>query len=69
MIHVQDPKSIQMVIYNEHFVTITLCYNFKVSEYSIDDLDKIYLIGTNILSYKGDELPVFKINRWNGILI
>tara|TARA_B100001093_G_C26677553_1_gene948984 strand:+ start:247 stop:1125 length:879 start_codon:yes stop_codon:yes gene_type:complete len=55
------------ITYDKHFISITLVYNFRLTNNPIDDLDKTYLIGTNILTYTGNKLPVFKINDIDNI--
>ena len=62
-----EPDKETNIVYNEHFITISLCYNFRVTNNPIDDLEKTHLIGTNILTYMGDKVPVFKINDIDNI--
>jgi hypothetical protein len=49
--------------YKEHYITVTLCYNFRVTNKPISTLEYTHLIGTNILAFIGDEIPVFKIDN------
>ena len=49
--------------YIDHYITITLCYNFKIYNKPIKSLSNSYLIGTNVLSFMGNSIPVFKTNN------
>jgi hypothetical protein len=53
------PKKI--IEYDEHFVSITVCYYWKPTNNKIEDLSKIYLLGTNILVNNSLCIPSFKI--------
>jgi len=44
------------------YVTITACFNWKVTNNPIEDLGKTYLIGTDIITNLGDKLPIVKID-------
>ena len=56
-----------IITYDKHFISIALVYNFRVTNNPIDNLEKTHLIGTNILTYMGNKLPVFKINNTDNI--
>lgn len=49
--------------YKNHYITITICYNFRVTKDKIDSLKSMHLIGTNILTKIKDTIPFFKISN------
>lgn len=48
-------------IYDHEYITITACFHWKVTDSNIDNIDKTYLIGTNIITKLNDTLPIIKI--------
>ena len=59
------PKKI--VEYTEHFVSVAVCFYWKPTNNKIDDLSKIYLLGTNILVNNSQYLPSFRIDKTDTI--
>ena len=51
---------------DNHYVTITACFNWRVTNTALEDLSKTYLIGTNILIKLGDVLPTIKLDTDSG---
>lgn len=48
-------------IYDHEYITITACFHWKVTDSNIDNIDKTYLVGTNIITKLNDTLPIIKI--------
>ena len=49
------------IIDEQEYVSITACFHWKVTDSVIGDLDKTYLIGTNIITRLNDSIPTIKI--------
>ena len=54
-------------VHSEQYISITMCYNFRVTNLPIDKLDSTCLIGTMVLTNGKDNLPVFKIDSLENI--
>jgi len=48
-------------IYDNEYITITACFHWKVTDSNIDNIEKTYLVGTNIITNLNDSLPIIKI--------
>ena len=48
-------------IYEHEYISITACFHWKVTNDNIDNVDKTYLIGTNIITKLNDNIPIVKI--------
>ena len=48
-------------VYEHEYISITACFHWKVTDSKIDDMEKTYLVGTNIITKNNDNLPTIMI--------